>query len=145
MLPPHAVGRLARAPAPTIQLPFCLYTHSKPKTISNADSAALESCSAAPLVEISPGTLGTSPGEVVLVVCPVGGCGPGTVGMSPASAGAERTHIKANADRNRFMDLSPFEIGDARTLTSDENRATSGSSCKRALRQLISGSQLHAL
>jgi len=84
------------------------YTHSKPKTISNADCAALESCSATPLVETSPGTVGTSPGEVVLADSGGGGCGPGTVGMSPANAEVDTTQVRTIVIKKRLMFVSPL-------------------------------------
>lgn len=73
----------------------------KPSTVSKADSAASDTCSAAPLV-------GISPVEVSVVVCvaPLGG-GAGTPpeGMSPAKAGDERAHARITDIRNRFTDF----------------------------------------
>ena len=120
------------------------YTDSKPKTASNAESAASDTPDE-PTIGNSPGTVGTSPGEVaVCVVACGGGEGESLIGISPARAVTESTLARAMAVKNRFMDVSPLKVGDARILTSDENRATSRSSCKRALRQLISGLQLQA-
>jgi hypothetical protein len=37
------------------------------------------------------------------------GAGAPTVGMSPANAETERTHVKATVIRNLFIDVAPFE------------------------------------
>jgi hypothetical protein len=82
------------APEVAIELPP--YTARNSSTVSNVDRAASDSCSEAPLV-------GISPGEGILVIGVGGGCGEPRVGISPASAVAERTHAKAEATKSRFM------------------------------------------
>jgi hypothetical protein len=57
--------------------------------------------------------------------------------MSPAKAEDEKTKARATAVAKRFMGVSPLKFEDARFLTSGENRATSGNSCKVLKRRLI--------
>ena len=88
-------------------------------------------------------SLGMWPSEVGTISDPSfgGGAGP-TIGICPANTEPESTKVIAIAIANRFMGcLSFWKFEDARVLTSAENRATSVSSCKLSLRQLISRSQ----
>ncbi len=81
-----------------------LYPHAtKPITVSKADSAVSDICSAKPH--------GISPGNVASVVCVVPlGTGDGAPqGMSPAKAETERTNVIARVISNLFMDVSPVE------------------------------------
>jgi hypothetical protein len=59
-----------------------------------------------PVAGGGPGTVGISPGAVV-----VAGAGvvvaTGTVGISPASAETERRHVKATVNMNRFIGVTP--------------------------------------
>ncbi|HEX9543693.1 MAG TPA: hypothetical protein VF955_00825 [Pyrinomonadaceae bacterium] len=66
--------------------------------------------SVSPLGDATP-LVGSSPGEVAVVVCvvPVGaGDGDPPVGKSPAIVEAESTHAKAIAIKNRFIGCFSF-------------------------------------
>ncbi len=41
-----------------------------------------------------------------------------TEGTSPARAEPERAQVRASVIKNRFMDISPLKVEDARVLTS---------------------------
>lgn len=68
----------------------------------------------------------------MLVVCvdPVEAGAGESMGMSPAKAETERTHVNAIAITKRFIGFSPLDLRDAKTRTTKQNRAVSGSSCK---------------
>ena len=108
------------------------YAVNKLITVSSVESTASD---------IGPGTpsVGISPRELAVVgdVEPLGGgAGEPSLGMFPANAENERAMVRAIEITNRFIEVSPL-VGDARVLTSDENRATSRSSCKLVERALI--------
>lgn len=56
-----------------------------------------------PLVGISPGAVGVD-------VSSGGGALKPPDGISPASVGTEKTHVKATATRNRFIEVFSFEF-----------------------------------
>ncbi len=59
-----------------------------------------------PVTGAGPGTVGISPGAVVVADAGVV-VATGTVGISPASAETERTHVKATVNMNRFIGVTP--------------------------------------
>lgn len=82
-------------------------------------------------------SVGMLPGEVSSVVCVVplgGGDITPQVGISPAKAEAERTHVKAIVIRDRFIDVSPLWKR-CKTLYIGRNRTTSHDSLQAAWRQ----------
>jgi hypothetical protein len=115
------------------------YPVTKPSTVSKADSAASDACSAKPQ--------GISPGDVAFVVCVgPGGAGDGAPhGISPAKAETERTNVITVVISNLFMDVSPvIRFNDARILTSNRLKQLEKLLARRKRGKLVSESQLQA-
>jgi len=54
---------------------------------------------------------------MLICVDPVGGGVGVVIGMSPAKAETEKTHVKAIAITNRFIRFSPLILSDAKSRT----------------------------
>ena len=121
-----------------VQVAIALPTYiTELRTHSAISNAASDISCAKPPDGISPGAVEVDGGG--------GGAVTPTVGTSPARVEAERTRLRVIAIAKRFMDASPLGFDDARFLTSEKNRTTSGSSCKDCQGHLISARMLQAL
>jgi hypothetical protein len=67
------------------------------------------------------------------------GAGVPIVGISPANAETDRMHVKATIVRNRFIDVSPLGIKDAKFFTSAGIEQQRKIPCKAETANLISG------
>lgn len=65
-------------------------------------------CTSACCVDNAVPMVGISPGSVVVAIAGVGeGVTTPQVGISPASAETEKTHVKATVNMNRFIGVTP--------------------------------------